>query len=325
MLAPIVLFAYNRPIHTQKTLEALAKNDLANQSILYVFIDKIEDKNQNYKTRLIIDYVNQYQNFFQKVYIIEREKHYGLADNIVSGVTQTVTEYGKVIVLEDDIVTSEGFLTYMNEALTLYENEEKVMHISGYILPLSFSHQELKKIPSTFFHNQTSCWGWATWKRSWQFFSIDAQKLLTDIQRAKREREFDLDNSYPSTQQLYANAKGILRTWAVKWQASVFLKNGYCLYPKMSLLQNIGFDGTGENCHISSVYKHKKIAKYVKVEKNDLEENLLIRKKIIKFNLLLQKTSLSNKIRNFLYKIFPNKYLKKYRQLKKMIFVDRHI
>lgn len=274
-LAPIVLFVYNRPDHTRRTLEALAANVLADASTLYVYADgpkpeasSIDRKNIQQTRRVL-----QERKWCKQVRIIESDYNQGLADSIVEGVTEVVNKHGKAIVLEDDIVTSPGFLTYMNNALSLYQNEDKVMHVSGFFLPV----KDPEILPETFFYNQTSCWGWGTWNRSWKFFEADARKLLGEVIKTQRIDEFNIDNSYPFIDQLKANAEGSLSTWAVKWQASVFLQSGLCLHPQRSMIKNIGFDGTGVHCGTSSVYETDMIAQSVEICRQALVESDIAR------------------------------------------------
>jgi GT2 family glycosyltransferase len=168
-LSPIVLFVYNRPWHTQQTIEALEKNELASQSNLIIYSDEAKTKNEQEnvdKVRLYISQINK----FQKVTIIKREKNWGLANNIIDGITEVVNQHGKIIVLEDDLVTSSHFLKYMNEALDFYKDEEQVMSVSG------FSY--LKKIPKNynkdvFIFYRPCSWGWAIWKNEWKLIDFN--------------------------------------------------------------------------------------------------------------------------------------------------------
>jgi len=266
MLAPIVLFVYNRPWHTKQTLDALANNELASQSELFINCDGPKnnansiDIDQIQKTREIV--LNEKR--FKKVTIIESVFNKGLANSIIDGVTDIVNKYGKVIVLEDDIVTSKGFLTYMNEALNLYCNDFKVMHISGYMYPIQ------KQLPESFFIKPTSCWGWATWKRAWDFFEKDADKHIKLINQIDGWDEFTIDNSFPSYKnQLFLNKDGHIDTWAIFWYSSIFLKGGLSLHPYPSLVQNIGFDGSGVHCSSSASisFTWEKISDFVRVKK----------------------------------------------------------
>ena len=137
-LAPIILFVYNRPSYTKLAVEALQRNTLAKDSELFIFSDAAKDKNDIFVSE-VREYIKTISGF-NKISIIERENNFGLAANIIDGVTSIVNSYGKVIVLEDDIITSPYFLNYMNDALNVYENIEKVMHISAWSFP-AFTEQ----------------------------------------------------------------------------------------------------------------------------------------------------------------------------------------
>lgn len=152
-VTPIILFVYNRLWHTKQTVEALQKNDLASESELFIFSDGPKPGAEE-KVKEVREYLKTITGF-RKVTIIERDTNWGLANNIIDGVTKIVNEYGKVIVLEDDLVTSPGFLTYMNEGLKIYADEEQVASIHGYIYPLK--HPE--RLPETFFIRGADCWG----------------------------------------------------------------------------------------------------------------------------------------------------------------------
>ena len=239
--APIVLFVYNRPDHTRQTLDALTANYLASDSDLFIYSDAPKNQQGLESVQAVRSLIKETQGF-KSVTVIEREKNWGLANSIIDGVTNIVNQYGKVIVLEDDMITSPYFLTYMNDSLNLYENNDRVASIHGYIYPVS------KKLPDYFFLRGTDCWGWATWKRGWDIFNSDAQFLLDEIKRQKLEKLFNFNNSYDYTGMLKAQIEGKVSSWAIRWYASAFLANKYTLYPGTSFVKNIGIDGSGTHC-----------------------------------------------------------------------------
>ena len=265
--APIILFVYNRPKHTLQTLEALQKNTLFDQSKLYIYADGAR-KNANEKDLSNIQKVRQIirqKKWCKSVEIIENETNQGLAKSIVKGVSEVIERYGRAIILEDDIVTSKGFLTYMNDALNFYEKQEKVMHIAGYFYSVN------TQLPTTFFYENTSCWGWATWHRAWQHLNLDATDLLQQLEQKNATHHFNINGTYDFTQQLKDNISGALHTWAIYWYASVYLQGGLCLHPHQSLVQNIGFDGTGEHCSFNTIYRIPKLASHIPVESIPLQ------------------------------------------------------
>ncbi len=245
-LAPIVLFTYNRLWHTKQTVEALQKNALANESELFIYSDGAKNDAVSLHVRNVREYLQTIEGF-KKVTVIEREKNWGLANSIIDGVTNIVNKYGKIIVLEDDLVTSPCFLTYMNEALTLYENEPNVISIHGYIYPVT-------ELPDTFFLKGADCWGWATWRRGWDRFEANGQKLLDEVYKRKLQKEADFDGAYAYTQMLKDQIQGKNNSWAIRWYFSALLQDALTLYPGKSYVQNIGLDGQGTHCSATTVY-----------------------------------------------------------------------
>lgn len=266
-LAPIALFVYNRPDHTQQTINALKRNYLASQSELYVFSDYAKSDADIASMNLVRSLIAKIDGF-KKVTVFKSEINQGLAVSIINGVSKIVNQFGKIIVLEDDLVTSKSFLTFMNEALNVYKSEPKVYQISGYSLPLPL------KSNSTYFYRAPGSWGWATWSDKWYDLNTDATFLKEQIEK-RDVNHFNIDGAYDYFSQLRGNAEGTLKTWAVLWYASIYLKNGLCLYPVKSLVRNIGHDGSGENCNTSKTKKmfhQQHIAKSIEVlKKNPIE------------------------------------------------------
>lgn len=274
--SPVALFVYNRPAHTMLTVEALLLNDGIAETDLYVFSDGPRNQAVLETVEKVRAYVHRIKGV-KSLHIIESETNKGLAQSITDGVTKLLDMYGRVIVLEDDLKTSPFFLTYMNKALDIYEDEAHVMHIAAHVPPLK------EKLPPTFFYNQASCWGWATWKRAWDKFDSNAEALISKVNATNRLGEFNMDGSCDFMSQLEQNASGFIKTWAVKWQAVVFLNDGLCLHPGKSLVQNIGLDWTGEHTGPMPQYHHKKLASHISVDKIELKEDAAARKAIVGF------------------------------------------
>ncbi len=289
-LAPIVLFVYNRPKHTLRTLEALSKNDLAQHSELYVFADGSKD-NADEETLKNIKEVREIvksKEWCKKTILTEGKTNKGLANSIIDGVTKIVAEYGRIVVLEDDLVTSPHFLKYMNDALTTYESNDKVACISGYIYPVK------KSLPDTFFIKGADCWGWATWGRAWNIFEKDGKKLLDELQMKSLTKEFDFDNSYPYTLMLKEQIDGKNNSWAIRWYAAAFLKNMYCLYPGISLVQNIGIDGSGTHSGTSDKWDVLLSAKPIVISAMPAQEHKAAKEQIVAYFKSLQLSRLSS-------------------------------
>lgn len=206
--APIALFVYNRPMHVRRTLEALLQNPQAAESDLVIFSDAPKNPEAVDAVRRVREYISTTTGF-RSVKIVERDKNWGLAKSIIDGVSSVVKEHGRVIVLEDDLVTSPHFLGFMNEALEFYAHEDRVMHISGATYPIGRMEEE------TYFLRVPLCWGWATWSRAWRHFRKDVS-IMAEFSPAMRKR-FRFNDSYHYWDQLDANAKGKIDTWFVFW------------------------------------------------------------------------------------------------------------
>lgn len=244
--SPIALFVYNRLWHTQQTVEALLKNAEAKDSDLIIFSDGAKDVASKEK----VDQVRQYLRTiagFKSVRIVERKDNRGLAKSIISGVTEVVNDYGQVIVLEDDMVTSPYFLKYMNDGLDMYWDEDRVISIHGYCYPI-------EGLPETFFLKGADCWGWATWKRGWDLFESDGSRLLAELTQRDLMDRFDFFGGFDYSGMLKGQIEGRNDSWAVRWYASALLQDKLTLYPGKALVHNIGNDASGRHSEASGTF-----------------------------------------------------------------------
>jgi hypothetical protein len=274
-LSPILLFTYNRPEHTRLTLEALRKNHLSDRSRLYIFSDGYRDETDREEVMKVRELIRSVEGF-ASIHIEERTENVGLARNIIEGVTGVVNEHGKVIVLEDDLITSPYFLTFMNDVLERYEQEEKIAHVQGFCFPL-------QGLPDAFLIRWTGSWGWATWKRAWDLFNPDGEALLSEIMKKKLNREFDFNNNYPFTRMLRRQVNGENDSWAIRWNASLFLNNKLSVNAGKSLVQNIGFDGSGRHSGRDVIYTTPLHMSALSSEIPLIEENRAVRKAFEKY------------------------------------------
>ena len=265
--APIALFVYNRPEHTRRTISYLQKNLLADESRLFIFSDAAKtdlDKPKVDEVRLQIAKVSG----FKSVKIITQNINLGLARSIINGVTQLVNDYGKVIVFEDDLLSSVYTLQYLNEALNKYADEEKVMHIGAYMYNLA----DKKTLPPAFFFRAATSWGWATWARAWNNFEPDVDILLSQFDKNKA-KQFAIDGTMNFWNQLQQFKAGKNDSWAIRWYASIFLKGGLTLNPAVSFIQNIGNDGSGIHSQNEKTYQVQIAKLPVKQYPVDIIEN----------------------------------------------------
>ncbi len=277
--APIVLFVYNRPEHTKKTVETLLKNKEAAESELYIFSDAAKNEKAEamvQKTRAYIKTITG----FKEIHITERSENFGLAKSVITGVTEVVNCHGRVIVLEDDLLTSPYFLEYMNAALEKYEEEKKVFSITGY----SHFPNGNDKLPESYFLKVFSSWSWATWKDRWALFDADAkgwEKTKTD---EKLRNAFDYEGCFDNSLMLKQHMEDhIINSWAIRAYWTMFTHDEMTLFSNRRLCENIGFDGTGVHCNTEGDYLTGKLLDHVVkefpecVEETELSRNELIR------------------------------------------------
>lgn len=275
MLAPILLFVYNRPWHTRQTLDALSSNILADESILYIYSDgPKEDASQEdlNKIRDVRDLLRE-QFWCGEVKIIERDKNLGLAESVISGVSEVINEFGHVIILEDDIVTGKYFLKFMNKALELYESEKKVFGITGYKYPST-----KKVIDSTYFLPIASSWSFGIWKDRWDKVNFNASDLLQKISKGNLQEELDFGGN-PYYEMLKSQVEGRIDSWAIRFYGSMFIERAYFLYPNRSLVCNIGFDNSGTHCQNDDFFTRSKITqKSIEIS----QQEIILKQEILK-------------------------------------------
>lgn len=239
---PVAVFAYNRPLHLQRALESLSRCHRRKECEFFFFLDGPRTeavRPQVTETRKVL---KEWAGSFN-AQIIERDSNQGLATSIVSGVTELCGKYGRVIVLEDDLVVGTDFLHYMLESLNEYEDEENVYQVSGFTVS---SPENLTT--DVFLLPVTTTWGWATWQRAWEFFSWQPKDL--DVAKSDIEwcRLFNLNGTCAFLKMLDDRLSGRNDSWGILWWYAVSRRQGLVAYPKTSLVWNGGFDGSGVHC-----------------------------------------------------------------------------
>lgn len=245
-LAPIILFVYNRPEHTRKTVEALKKNELASESVLYVFADGAKSgstEEQLKKVKGVQDYVNAISGF-KEIHVEKSEKNKGLANSVIAGVTRIVEQYGKIIVVEDDIVTHPFFLRYMNECLDVYKDRQDIFMIGGFSNNIKFPWWYKKDIYVLY---RSCSWGWATWRDRWSLADWKVSDFQQMCHNKKLQEKFNRggDDMFPMLQ---AQIEGKIDSWAIRWDYCMYKHNALCVRPVKTLCVNAGMDGSGVHC-----------------------------------------------------------------------------
>lgn len=242
-LAPIALFVYNRPEHTRRTMESLQANDLASQSDLIVFSDGPKSVSAESSVRSVREYVRAIDGF-RSINVVEREKNLGLAASVIAGVSQLCSEYGRIIVVEDDLLTSPDFLAFMNVALDRYQNEPRVFSVSGFNFAVApnngYSYD-------AFYSYRSSSWGWGTWKDRWEKADWSVSDY-SNFRIDQDQRRLFNRGGQDLSGMLDLNMAGKLDSWAIRWAYAHYKHNSLALLSTHSRVYNIGFDGSGVHC-----------------------------------------------------------------------------
>lgn len=271
--APLVLFVYNRLDHVKDNLAVLNECYWVENTDLYIFSDapkNDESKNDVLKVREELEHFKNKISKFSSVTIIKADQNKGLANSIISGVTEIINEFEKVIVLEDDLAVSKDFLEYVNAALNYYQSDNDIWAISGFTFPL----KAFENYPHDVYVALRGCsWGWGTWKDRWEtvdwsvsdYNSIEFNwKNRLDFGSWGRDMPFMLD----------ANHYGLNQSWAIRWCYSAYKQHKYTVYPTESRVENNGTDGSGTN-YTETIHRYdtvltdgKKEPKFERVQPN---------------------------------------------------------
>lgn len=249
-LAPIIVFAFNRPESLKTAVSALLQNPEAKGSDLFVFVDGPRNDAEKAKTDATADYAHNIKGF-KSLSVTVSSQNKGLGDSIISGVTQVINRYGKAIIIEDDLIVQPNFLRFINLGLDKYKDEKEVFSICGYTnkikLPKGYTHD-------AYFCTRSSSWGWATWKDRWD--SIDWTLEPWD-KYTKFKKAFNRWGGSDCFGMLDGWKQGLNRSWAIRFCFNQFLQNKLSLFPVKSLVFNDGFDGAGTNCKKWSRFRYE--------------------------------------------------------------------
>ena len=242
-LAPICLFVHDRINKTKMTIDSLKMNNLASKSELFIFSDGWSDKVTRDKIIELRVFLKEI-NGFRKITIIESSINKGLANSVINGVTKVLKDHDKVIVLEDDLITTINFLNFMNESLHFYKDCNEVQSISGYSLKINNKTNS----SDVYFHKRAHSWSWATWKNNWNEVIFDKEKLKNELS-PEILKSFSNSCGEDISEMLQNSIKGINDSWYVRWAYDHFKKGNLSVYPFYSKVKNIGFSSEGTNCN----------------------------------------------------------------------------
>lgn len=282
--APVVLFVYNRKNKTIDTLDALNNNYGVEATDLIIFADGAKSEEVKPQVNSVRDYIkNSFakKSKFKSLKLIESENNKGLAKSIIDGVSEIINQYGKVIVVEDDLITAPDFLAYMNKGLDYYENMADIGSISGYSYPISYLKKYKKDV---YILRKGECWGWATWKDRWENVDWEVKSFDEYVNNPQKRKEFDSIGAGLDSM-LCLQMKGEIDSWAVRWCYHLYCNKLLTVYPRISKTQNIGFDGTGTHCTVTNMFETQLADEVKDCRFEKLPANYKIEREIVKFEL----------------------------------------
>ena len=246
MKHPTALVCYNRPQHLGQVLSALRQHE---PEPLYVFCDGPKDEADTKRVLAVRELIKAID--WTEPWVRTRSYNVGLAASVTAAVDRVLSHHETVILLEDDCVPGPYFYEYMNHCLDKYRDEERVMCVGGYTLPIPSSF--LDGYPyDAYFYPRIESWGWATWRRAWNRYERD----VTEMEAKCRQMGIDIRQGGADVSGMVkSKIEGRLDAWTPGWLLSVYLHGGCCVYPTVSHIANIGMDGSGVHCGTTDRWK----------------------------------------------------------------------
>lgn len=242
VLAPLVVFAFNRPENLEKLLSSLSVSRLAKESDVFFFVDGPRNNIDFDKIRQCIEVISKYECFFHSIEINRSTINKGLAESLIGGVSEVIRKYNKVIVLEDDLIVSKDFIEYMNHSLDLYENIERINSVSGFSTLINCD--ESNKV--NYFHPRPCSWGWGTWKSKWEKcdWNYRPRGFMEKLWLWNKCRKAGQD-----VFRMYRNQNnGTINSWAIRWTIHAIRGDQLVSYPFISRVSNSGFGESATHC-----------------------------------------------------------------------------
>lgn len=277
MNAPVLIFTYKRLNSLKSSISSLQKNTLAEESELYIFSDAPKSVSDNEDVKSVRSYLKTI-NGFKKINIIEANENKGLASAIINGITEVLKKYDRVIVLEDDLILSSNFLIFMNKALSYYENESKVLSISGFTMPMKGLQDN-----DIYFTQRSASWGWATWRNRWDKIDWEARDYL-QFQKSRRQRQLFNKMGSDLTSMLNRQMKGEIDSWAIRFYYHQFKYKLYTVYPAISKVINIGLENDKNATHTAwqKVSRFKTVLDKGNISSFNFKNNIQLDNKVLK-------------------------------------------
>lgn len=234
---PILFIIFNRPEKTKVVFEEIKK-----QQPKYLFIAADGRRPGNENDALLCSQCREIVAEIEwdcEIKTLYRESNLGCGVAPADAITWFFGFVDRGIILEDDILTDSSFFDYCEKMLEFYKNEPTVMHISGgYFLAPFIENTDQA---SYYFTKHIHVWGWATWRRAWQYYNYDLKSQLK--KRTRKGLKAYYADYYFFWTDIFETLAQKKRNdiWDYQWMFAISSRNGIAINPAKNLTKNIGF------------------------------------------------------------------------------------
>jgi hypothetical protein len=243
MKIEVILLLYNRPAHSLAVLESLRQNGVER---VRAFMDRSADPSVVRKQDELAESI---RGAGIEVDLFRHQQHLGLARSVRFALHTVLEEADAAVLLEDDCVVRPGGMDFFREGLAALRYDARIRSLCGYLFPCPF----IRGGAAPLLLHRFCSWGWATWRDRWQKHDSDLGRVVRSLeQRNVRIEELAADLAELCRSPEYLENR--VDIWSVPWALEHFATGTYCVYPSDSMIDNIGFDGSGKNCVPSSAF-----------------------------------------------------------------------
>lgn len=242
---PIALLVFNRPQQTKAVFEAIRR---AQPKELLIVADGARDDRPNEaeqcaQVRAIVEAVD----WNCKVRKNFSDSNLGCKRRVSSGLDWVFAEVEEAIILEDDCLPSPSFFSYCESLLDRYRDEPQIMHIGG----SNFQPCQRTRY-SYYFSRYPHIWGWATWRRAWNYYDVEMKSWLQMQSSGLLNSVCDdpLEAAF-WTRIFDAVANNLIDTWDYQWICACWTQKALAIIPEVNLVSNIGFGEGATHTHIA--------------------------------------------------------------------------
>lgn len=233
---PILISVYDRLEHFKSCIESLQNNAISNNTIIYIASDAAKDNHSKEKIQNVRKYIKTISGF-KEVILLDWDENKGQSRSIKDARDLIFQKYDGYIFLEDDNVVSPYFLDYMNYNLNYWKDDRRILYVCGYMYPINFTSNY-----DSVFLKEYNAWGVGVWKNKFiDVHLLDSDFFMNNPENLKLMKMFSNTSYYILMSDLFYQ-----KNYADGRRAfTLIYKDAYSIFPRKSLVKNIGQDGSG--------------------------------------------------------------------------------